>query len=174
MSNAPDRENRPPTAREAKDRFDAHLRRLAATTPRAGLAAATGEFIDGLIKRAARYGDHLFVCFDDPRIPATSNGLEGLFGNVKHILRHSAGCGSTTNTVASNLGADVVIAFQHVRQPQARARLREPAASPADFLAARAQINRCEAPAIRQRSMVRCLPRHIERLRAGWLGQDPS
>jgi len=173
ISNDPERENRPTTAKEAKDRFDAHLRNLAETTPRAGLAAATGDFIDGLIARAARYGDHLFVCFDDPRIPSTTNDLEGFNGDWKGSARHSGGCGSTTNTVVSNLGADAAIALQHIRKPEARGRLRELSVAAAAFLAARAELNRAEAPAVIQRSMLRNLSGHIDRLSQRWFGQDP-
>ena len=76
--------------------------------------------------------------------------------------------------MASNLGADAVIAFHYVRLPAARARLRETTAVPAAFLAARADVHRREAPAIRQRSMVRYFARNLDRLREGWFGQDPS
>jgi len=103
LSNDPDRPDRPETAEEAQARFEAHLEELAALTPRAGLAAPTGAFIDDLIKRYGRYGDHLFKCFDDDRIPSTSNDLEGFFGVSKQVLRHALGCGSTSNSVVSNL-----------------------------------------------------------------------
>jgi hypothetical protein len=76
--------------------------------------------------------------------------------------------------VASNLGADAVIAFHCIRLPAARARLRWTTAAAADFLAARAEVNRREAPAIKQRSMVRYFSRNIDRLREGWFGPDPS
>lgn len=173
LSNAPDREDRPATAAEAKARFDAHLERLANTTPRAGLGAATGAFIDDLTKRAGRYGEHLFVCFSDPRIPATTNELEGAFGGNKRTLRHSIGAGSTTNSVMSNLGADAFIAHQYLKQPQSLASLRTPASSLADFESARERIAREEAPAIRQRSMVRRFDNHLTRLANAWRGREP-
>ena len=72
MSNDPKRPDRPETADEAQARFEAHLEELASVTPRAGLATPTGAFIDDLIKRYGRYGDHLFKCFDDDHIPSTS------------------------------------------------------------------------------------------------------
>jgi hypothetical protein len=174
MSNAPDREDRPASSEDAKARFDAYLQQLADTAPRAGLGAATGDFIDDLIRRAGRYGNHLFLCFDDARIPATTNELEGFFGGTKHTVRHANGTGSTTNSVMSNLGADAVIVHQFIRQPQVRARLREPAASPDDFQSARARVAQLEAPAIRQRSYVRNLKRHLDRLRQRWFGKEPA
>jgi hypothetical protein len=138
-----------------------------------GLAAATGAFIDDLIARAGRYGTHLFVCFDDPRIPATTNELEGFFGGVKGTLRRALGCGSTSNSIAHNLGADALMAYQQVRRPDAAPSVRAPTATPADFCSARAKLNRQEAPAIRRRSMVRHFKRHVDRLRRAWLGPGP-
>ena len=99
LSPAPDRPDRPPTAAAAQAQFDAYLTHLAAMTPRAGLAAPTAAFVDDLIARTRRYGPHLFVCFDDARIPATTNALERFFGDAKRVVRHADGCGSTTNEV---------------------------------------------------------------------------
>lgn len=171
LSTAPDRPDRPADAADAKRRWDAHLAGLAAT-PRAGLAAATGDFIDGLILRAARYTEHLFHCFDDPRIPANTNGLERFFGTSKRILRHALGCGSTTNTVVANLGAEPLLALQQLRAGGALEIA--PQHAPEDFNTARRSIALSEAPAIRRRSMVRHLGRHLDRLRANWLGRHAA
>ena len=38
------------------------------------------RFVGDLVERVGRYGEHLYHCFDDARIPATTNGLEGYFG----------------------------------------------------------------------------------------------
>ena len=141
--------------------------------PRTGLGAASGAFVDDLINRASRYGSHLFVCFDDPRIPATANELEGFWGDSKHVLRNAVGCGSTTNTVVSNLGAEVLLAFHQTRQPGALADMANPTASIADFCEARAKIASLEAPGIRQRSMVRHVSRHLANLRQRWFGPAP-
>lgn len=167
LSTAPDRPDRPANAAEAKQRWDAHLAGLAAT-PRGGLAAATGHFIDGLIVRAGRYTAHLFYCFDDPRIPANTNGLERFFGTAKRILRHTLGCGSTTNTVVANLGAEPLLALQQLRAGGTLEISLQHA--PAHFHTARRNLAGSEAPAIRRRSMVRHLGRHLDRLRANWLG----
>ena len=139
-----------------------------ASAPRAGLGAATGAFIDDLVKRTSRYRDHLFKCFDDPRIPATSNGLERFFGGSKQTLRRAGGCGSTTNSVVTNLGAEALVTYQHVRQVGMPTATELAAFSPADFREARARLARHEAPAIRQRSRVRHLPRRLAELRTAW------
>jgi hypothetical protein len=169
LSAAPDRPDRPRTAAEAQSRFERFLTDLDLLTPRAGLGAPTGAFIDDLVARYGRYGEHLFKCFDDPRIPATTNDLEGFFGSAKQALRHTLGCGSTTNSVVTNLSDKVLVAFQHVRCPGALEELRRMSFSAKDFRAARARLAAQEAPAIRQRSMVRHLGRHLSRLRLEWL-----
>lgn len=165
LSNAPDREDRPASAAEARVRFDEYLARLAAETPRAGLAAATSVFVDTLIERAHRYGDHLFMCFDDVRIPATTNGLEGFFGRVKALQRRALGAGSTTNSVVANLGADLLVAYQYVRRPGAMTSVRAPSATPGAFSETRAKLKRDEAPSVRRRSMVRNFDEHVRKLR---------
>jgi hypothetical protein len=165
LSSAPDRQHRPKSAEEAKAIFDAHLEGLA-STPRAGLAAPTATFIDTILDRAKRYREHLFPCFDDARIPATTNALEGFFGRTKATMRRAAGAGSTTNNVVANLGAHVLIAYQLLRRPDALATVRD--ATPASFAAARRQLHRDEEPAVFRRSMVRHFHRHVERLRTVW------
>ena len=166
LSAAPDRTDRPASAAAARASWDAHLVELA-EMPRSGLASPTGQFIDSVIRRAERYSDHLFHCFDDARIPASSNGLEQFFGISKRILRHALGCGSTTNTVVANLGAEPLLALHQLRQP--RAMHAAPSRPATDFEEARRKIADIEAPGVRRRSMVRHLGRHLHRLRSDWL-----
>lgn len=172
LSNKPEREDRPASAAEAIARFDAYLQQLATDTPRAGLAAPTGAFIDDLIARTQRYRDHLFVCFDDSRIPATTNELEGFFGSIKATLRRTIGAKSTTNSVVANLGADLLITHHQLRRPDAMSSVRSPAATPLQFSSAREKLTREEAPGVRRRSLVRHLKRHLQRLRKAWAAGD--
>lgn len=174
LSNATDRTNRPPTAADAEARYFAYLNELAETAPRGGLGAATGHFIDHVVTLSTRYGAHLFKCFDEPKIPSTTNGLEGFFSHAKRTLRHTLGCGSTTNTVVTNLGAEVLLALRFCQQPDALATLRTTEADPAAFRAERARIAREEAPAIQQRSMVRHLDRHLARLQKSFAALKPT
>jgi hypothetical protein len=170
LSNEPDRQE---TADEAQARFEAHLDALSSTAPRIGLGAATGAFVDDLIKRYGRYRDHLFKCFDDPRIPATTNGLEGFFGSSKHVLRQALGCGSTTNSVVTNLGPEALVGYHQMQQPGALADILNMSSSPEDFRAARDKIALEEAPGIQQRSMVRNFDHHVDQLRKSWFGRGP-
>lgn len=137
------------------------------------MGAATGAFVDDLTTRYGRYSSHLFVCFDDPRIPATTNALEGFFGESKRVLRQTLGCGSTTNSIVSNLGAEALLTYHQMQQPKAHDDLLNMTPSPADFLSSRATIDLLEVPGIRRRSMVRHLDQHVERLHRTWFGHDP-
>jgi hypothetical protein len=169
LSARPDRPDIPTSAEEAQRRFEAHLDALAAGTPRAGLGAATGHFIDDLVRRYGRYGEHLFCCFDDPRIPATTNELEGFFGAAKRLIRGAGGCGATTNSVVTNLGADALIAYHQVRQPGAMSHLEAVELTAEAFSQVRTRLAQVEAPATRRRSMVRSLPQRLDALRESWL-----
>ena len=172
LSNDPDRPDRPKTAKEAQARFEAHLGELDSLTPQAGLASLTGAFIDDLTKRYARYGDHLFKCFDDDRIPSTTTELEGFFGDSKRMLRQALGCGSTSNSVVQNLGASALSTYKQMQEPGAIEELLTTSFSPEDFLSARKKLAESEAPSIRRRSMVRHLERHLDRLKRDWIGSE--
>ncbi len=89
------------------------------------------------------------------------------------MLRHALGCGSTTNSVLTNLGEDALASFQYVRQVGAPTASAVGAFTPADFRTARARLARHEAPAIRQRSRVRYLPRRLDQLRTAWFKNRP-
>jgi hypothetical protein len=162
LSTAPDREDRPGTAAEARAAWNKHLAGLEAT-PRMGLAAATGAFIDSIVTRARRYEHNLFHCFDDPRIPASTNALEQFFGISKRAVRHALGSGSTSNSVVANLGAEPLLALHQLRNQ--RVMTRAPTRTVAAFRAARQELAELEAPGIHRRSLVRNLDRHLHGLR---------
>lgn len=178
MSNSPERADRPVSAAEAQARFEAHLDKLQASAPRSGMGLPTARFIDNLVARARRWGKNLFACFDDPRIPATTNDLERLFGRLKQILRRAVGCGSTMNTVASNLGADVIRPLHALLtdRPTMLAALcvTIAACTPAEFTASRKDLAQREQAAIRQRSMTRHFDEHVEALREQWFDRRSS
>jgi hypothetical protein len=168
ISPDPDRADRPADARQARSRFMAYLRRLQIKAPRDGLGAATGSFVDHLAALARRYGSHLFVCFDDPRIPPTTNELEGFFGEVKRHLRAATGAASTATSVAQNLGPEILVAYHSARTLGER--LKHIEIDPAEYARARAQIEEMERPIRRRRSYVRHLEHNLERAFSRWRG----
>ena len=112
--------------------------------------------MDHLATLTARYGGHLFACFSDPRIPATTNGLEGFFGTAKRGERRALGRGSTTNSVVQNLGADYLmgVAWRQGFGPKTPWSDENLSFSASRFLRARQQFAEAERPAIHRRSVV--------------------
>lgn len=170
ISPDPERPDRPANAAEAHARLKAYLDALRADAPRHGLGAATGEFADHLADLFERYGMHLFFCFDDPRIPATTNELESFFNRAKRQLRHATGTGSTATSIAPNLGPAYLLAFAQSSSMNT-ASLTEAVISlgddfPAAHRAARARLAEAEQPTTHRRSLVRRFPDHVQKLRA--------
>jgi hypothetical protein len=166
LSTDRDRPDRPENAAEAEFSLNAKISALQASAPRAGLGAATGRFVDHIAALAERYGKHLFPCFDDSRIPPTTNGLEGFFGGGKRAIRSAGGGASTTNSLAQNLGTPFLLAIHGA--PKAAARLREQPIDLDAYRNARAALKAAETPARRRRSYVRHLDRHLQRLVPSW------
>lgn len=143
-----------------------HIEKLHAAAPRKGLGAATGRFVAHVAALAERYGSHLFVCYDDRRVPSSTNMLEGFFGRAKRSLRRACGTGSTANSVAQNLGGDYLTAFALVEKRPNRLADMLDADTLGRFRAERARIAACEAVVTRRRSFVRHFNRHLTDLRA--------
>lgn len=159
----PDRADRPCNAAEAETQAWDYLGELQRRTRRPGLGALTAQLVDHIVALFGRYGEHLFKCFDDPRIPATTNGLEGFFGLGKRVVRKAVGAGSTSNSVVTNLGGEVLMALHQVRNG-------EPFPGTIDLHAyqkARAELDALEEPARLCRSYLRdqgkCLVRLLDR-----------
>jgi hypothetical protein len=74
------------------------------TALRCGLGAARAAFIRHVQATAARYDDGLFVHYDHPGMPATSNLIEHLHGDVKRHLRKCSGRKSTSGGVSQSIG----------------------------------------------------------------------
>jgi hypothetical protein len=96
--------------------------------------------------------------------------LERFFGTSKGNLRQSIGCGSTTNSVVANLGAEPLLAYQQLQDPEQGQLLAAGKSTAEEFQRERQRIRDLEQPGIRRRSMTRHLDKHIERLRRAWLG----
>lgn len=164
ISADPERTDRPKSAADAEQRFDAFLGNLCAKAPRNGLGAATGRFVDHIAALAQRYGKHLFVCFDDPRVPPSTNQLEGFFGRAKRRLRQATGAGSTANSVAQNVAGGYLAAFALTESQGRSVADRLDASFLPSFQEARARLAAEEAPTTRRRSLVRHFDRHLARL----------
>jgi hypothetical protein len=167
-----------PTAARRISEAEAGLQQLLANrqaeTHRRGLAIRTAAFIDRLVELVQRYGEHLFVCFDDPRIPPTTNDLERFFGASKAQARHALGTKSTANGVARNLGADLLRAFATAWTcPGERLLVLLEGVSADAYLGARRKMEVGELPARLSRSRRRYPEAHIQGLLDVWFGRTP-
>ena len=116
---------------------------------------------------AGRYGTHLFHCFDDPELPATTNQLEGAFGKTKHQARRALGCGSTTHSLVHNLGDEFLLAHHQVTAGTLD--LRAEPIDPQAYRQARAKLREQEQPARQRRSFVRRLGSHLKEILSRWM-----
>lgn len=142
---------------------------MQAEAPRKGLGAATSEFVDKISKIYERYGFRIFACFDDPRIPATTNELERFFGTSKSQLRHALGTASTAGGVAQNLGADYLMALAFaLTRPASKLLAELENVTERDFEAARESVASAEQTSILRRSRRRLPQSHLDRLLKRW------
>jgi hypothetical protein len=166
LSPDPERTDRPGNAAEAETQFWDYLTSLQRTTPRVGLSAPTAALVDHLVALSGRWGSHLFTCFDDPDLPPPTNQLEGGFGQFKRMLRRALGAKSTTGSLATNLGAELLLAWHQVRSGLAPGS--EQPVDPQAHRRARAELARLEQPARERRSWVRNLGRRLASLLPRW------
>jgi len=102
------------------------------------------------------YARGLFHCYDDPRIPQTSNHVESLNGLGKHNLRRCAGRSSTANGPGSSCGRTYMFAVAlHSCLPLAEINAMLQQVPPERYREARKLVEDIRAPAARRRSMLR-------------------
>lgn len=134
-----------------------------------GLGAPIGDFIDHVANVAGRYGRNLFHCFDDPRIPPTSNALEGFFGTSKEQLRRALGAASTTNGVATNLGAEYMGALAYAKRHSPDELMKTVASvTVSEYEHVRQAVEGAEKAATLRRSRRRDPQRHLTELLDRW------
>lgn len=175
VSNDPERVNRPKSSADARLYFKVYLTLLALDAPRSGPGAATGVFIDELIAIAERWEPYLFHCFDDSRIPATTNELEGVFRDGKRLPRRTQGRSSTVGTVAQSLPEDFLLTLAFVRTtPRDELAARLASVSIPEFEKSRHRLNQNAIETTKDRSIQRNLDRHLSGLLKRWSTQDET
>lgn len=88
-----------------KKRLKAHLEDNLQVAPTRGPGAYLRRFILHAKRVTKSYWNGLFHCYDDPRIPHTSNAIEQTFGKGKRLLRACAGKKTTAVGPGSASGA---------------------------------------------------------------------
>lgn len=97
-----------------KKRLKSYLNTYEELAPQGGRGSSFRRFVENAWKVTRSYWDGLFHCYDDPRIPQTSNAIESLFGKGKRLLRKCSGKKSTANGPGSlNGGAFIVTVALH-------------------------------------------------------------
>lgn len=157
-------------ARQVKRVVRTYLNRLETTAPRRGRGAATGRFIDHLVKKSNSYWPGLFHTYDHPLIPPTTNGLEGFFGSSKGAVRRATGRMSTAGGKFETCGEAVIRtrALLDGMDPIALAeRLR--AVTPEKYREGKRRLRHLQEPARERRSIQRDPEAYLERALTRWL-----
>ena len=163
----------PADGKTVRRRLFNFLSRKRREAPQRGLGAYLRRFIENAQAVTRRYAKGLFHCYDDPRIPQTSNALEGLNGAGKHNLRRCAGRGSTANGPGSSYGRLYMYAVAlnaFMSQEEIEALLRDQFDAQ-KFREARRILDEIRAPAARRRSMLRDPDKYLDEILQRW--RDP-
>jgi len=140
--------------------------------PQRGRGSYLRRFIENAQKVTRSYAKGLFHCYDDPRIPGTSNALESLNGSGKHNLRRCAGRASTANGPGSSCGRMYMFAVAlHAYMPQADIDALLSGHFDAEaFRHACTLLEEIRAPAARRRSMLRNPDKCLSAILNRWHG----
>ena len=133
-----------------------YLNRLAEDAPRRGRGAVTGHFIDHVVGVSNRYWPGLFHCYDDPRIPRTTNELEGSFGSSKRGVRQRTGRKSTSGGKLESAG-EVVVRVEALLGVMSPPELQQHllAVPPERYLKSKGRLRHLQHPARERRSIQR-------------------
>jgi hypothetical protein len=158
------------SAATVKRRVRRYLNRLTEEAPRRGRGAATGHFVDHVVKKANSFWSGLFHTYTDPRIPRTTNALEGFFGTSKRAVRRTTGGMSTAGGKLESCGEAVlrVRALMQAIGPMALASELQ-RVTPQKYAEAKTRLRALQRPARERRSIQRDPHAHLKRLLKAWL-----
>lgn len=150
-------------------RLFAYLGRLRRNAPQRGRGAYLRRFAENAVAITRRYAFGLFHCYDDPRIPQTSNDLEGLNGAGKRNLRRCGARGSTANGPGSSCGRAYLIAVAlNACRSSAELQALLASVSTEEYEQARIRLDEIRAPSRRRRAMLRHPDRHLATILQNW------
>jgi hypothetical protein len=161
----------PPDGATVRRRLFSFLSARSREAPRRGRGAYLRRFIEHVRKVTRSYAKGLFHCYDDPRVPHTSNDLESLNGRGKDNLRRCAGRTSTANGPGSSCGRTYMFAVAlnaHIERAELDLMLRR--VDPEEYARARALIEAIREPAYRRRAFLRKPEEHLADILARWKG----
>jgi hypothetical protein len=164
-------EEPPSDGRAVRMKLFSFLDRMRDQVPQRGRGAYLRHFVENAIAVTKRYAKGLFHCYDDPRIPQTSNLIEGINGDGKRNLRRCGARGSTANGPGTSCGRAYMMAVA-LNSCLSSAEIEVAIASvpPADYREARALLDEIRAPSRRRRSMLRNPERYLSSILERWKG----
>ena len=137
--------------------------------PSRGTGSYLHRFIEHAQKVTQSYWAGLFHCYDDPRIPQTSNAIEGLFGFGKRILRKCGGRKSTANGCGSAGGSFFLFtAALHACTSRKEREILLSEYFPKDYWDARQKQAQIRAPESKRRQYARTPDAYLERISQNW------
>jgi hypothetical protein len=162
---------RPPDGVTVRRRLFTFLSRRRREAPQRGRGAYLRRFIEHVQKVTRSHAGGLFHCYDDPRIPHTSNDIESLNGLGKDNLRRCGGRTTTASGPGSSYGRSYMFGVALnacLTRAELDAMLRE--VTREEYRQARAFIEEIHAPAYRRRAFLRKPGKHLAEILARWKG----
>jgi len=161
----------PPDGSTVRRRLFSFLSWKRREAPQRGRGAYIRRFIEHAQKVTRSYAGGLFHCYDDPRIPQTTNELEGLNGMGKRNLRRCAGRSSTANGPGSSCGRAYMFGVAlNACMPAAELNAMLQQVPLERYREARGLIDEVRAPAARRRAMLRKPDKALAEIFARWHG----
>lgn len=146
----------PPNGRGVRKQLFAYLSSVCRRVPHRGRGAYRRRFVEHAQAVTRRYAKGLFHCYDDPRIPQTSNAIESLNGSAKMNLRRCAGRASTANGPGSSCGRPHLFAVAlHRAMPANEVEQLLRHYSVQNYRVAKKVLSEIRAPASQRRSFLR-------------------
>lgn len=158
------------SAAKVKRRVRRYLNRLQKEAPRRGRGAPTGHFVDHVAKKAQSYWPGLFHAYGDPRIPRTTNAIEGFFGTSKGAVRRTTGRMSTAGGKMESCG-EALLRVRALMQAIGPTALSDELqrVTPQRYAQAKDRLRALQRPACERRSIQRGPRRHLDQLLQAWL-----
>lgn len=160
-------------ASQAKRVLRTYLNRLEEEAPRRGRAAATGHFVDHVVKVSNSYWPGLFHTYDHPQIPRTTNELEGFFGTSKQGVRRTTGRMSTAGGKLESCGEAILRTEALLHSlPATEVKERIEAVSPESYQQSKDRLHKMQEPARERRSIQRNVVDYLKRLLGRWFNSS--
>lgn len=160
----------PPTdGRAVRRQLYSYLARKRREAPQRGRGAYLRRFAEHFQKVTRSYAPGLFHTYDDPRIPQTSNELEGINGAGKQNLRRCAGRPSTAHGPGASCGPIYMFGIAlHRVLPELEINTLLTGYDSRQYLDGRKLIEQIREPSKRRRSFLRRPFKRLTEILAKW------